>query len=98
MKAREKEVAAKRSVRLSLIPILLYLTFMLGTVAYVYSRVRFGMGGLTLPLIIYSYILLVVELLGVMNMLFYGCWLLAKPVNDDVFPKSEKVRARGHRK
>ena len=30
--------------------------------------------------------MLCVEMLGAINMLFYGCWLFAKPVNDDVFP------------
>jgi hypothetical protein len=29
------------------------------------------------------------------NMLFYGCWLFAKPINDDVFPEPDEFVCSG---
>jgi hypothetical protein len=84
-------VRAKRTVRIKLLPMICYLAFILAALLYAYVRVVYGMGGLTLGLMIYSYIVLFVEMLGALNMLFYGCWLFAKPVNDDVFPPPDKL-------
>jgi endoglucanase len=86
LRERETERRAKRMVRVKLFPMLLYICFILASLLYVYVRVRHGMGGLTPPLVIYSYVVLFVEMLGALNMVFYGCWLFAKPVNTDVFP------------
>lgn len=66
--ALKGEVKAKRRTRPALAPILLYTAFLLGSLAYVYARVRYGVSGLTLGLVCYSYILLAVELLGIVNM------------------------------
>jgi hypothetical protein len=92
-KQRETEIRAKKSIRVSLLPMLLYILFILAAGIYAYTRVAKGMDGLILELRIYSYIVLVVELMGAMNMLFYGCWLFAKPDNTDVFPiRVDKVQ------
>lgn len=90
LRERETERRAKRMVRVKLFPMLLYISFILAWLLYAYVRVRHGMGGLTLPLVIYSYIVLFVEVLGGLNMIFYGCWLFAKPVNTDVFPPPDR--------
>lgn len=90
LRERETERRAKRMVRVKLFPMLLYISFILAWLLYAYVRVRHGMGGLTLPLIIYSYVVLVVEMMGGLNMIFYGCWLFAKPVNTDVFPPPDR--------
>jgi hypothetical protein len=93
--ARRKESTAMRGVKISIIPMFLYFVFILAAILYCYTRIRFGMGGLYHALKSYSYFVLAVEMLGAINMLFYGCWLFAKPVNDDVFPEAnELVRLR----
>ena len=92
-KAREEEVRATKSVRISILPMILYIAFFLAALIYAYTRVTRGMDGLILELRIYSFIVLIVELMGGVNMLFYGCWLFAKPDNTDVLnPVDEKVR------
>jgi hypothetical protein len=91
---RAGEQRARKAVRISILPMLLYLAFILAAGIYAYTRVAYGMAGLRLELIIYSYIVLVVELMGVLNMLFYGCWLFAKPDNRDTTPElNDKARA-----
>jgi hypothetical protein len=89
LKERETERCAKRLVRVKIFPMVLYIAFILAALLYCYVRIVHGMGGLTLPLIIYSSIVLFVEMLGALNMVFYGCWLFAKPVNSDVFPRPD---------
>lgn len=91
---REGERRAKKTVRIKLFPMLLYCFFILACGFYAYVRVLFGMGGLVTGLKVYSYIVLVIELLGALNMVFYGCWLFAKPVNDDVFPRADASTVR----
>lgn len=86
---RESERRAKKMVRIKLFPMLLYVFFILAGMFYAYVRIIFGMGGLVTGLQVYSYIVLVIELMGGLNMIFYGCWLFAKPVNDDVFPRAD---------
>lgn len=80
-----------RGVKISVVPMLLYFLFILAAILYCYTRIRFGMGGLNRPLKSYSFFVLAVEMLGAINMLFYGCWLFAKPVNDDVFPEPNEL-------
>ena len=41
---------------------------------------------------VYSYVVLVIEVMGIINMLFYGCWLFAKPNNSDVHTSDGEVR------
>lgn len=91
---REGERRAKKMVRIKLFPMLLYCFFILAAMFYAYVRILFGMGGLVTGLKVYSYIVLVIELLGALNMVFYGCWLFAKPVNDDVFPRVDSSTVR----
>ena len=88
--AKRKETTARRGVKISVIPMLLYFLFICAACFYVYTRVRFGMGGLQSGLRSYSFFVLFVEILGMINMLFYGCWLFAKPVNSDVFPEPDE--------
>jgi hypothetical protein len=85
--AKRKETKARRKVRVIMWPMLLYFSFILAAGYYFYTRIMFGMGGLTAPLRSYSYFVLFVEMLGAINMLFYACWLFARPVNTDVFPQ-----------
>jgi hypothetical protein len=73
---------------------ILYLAFMLASGIYVYTRIMHGMDGLRLELKIYSYIVLVIEIMGIVNMLFYGCWLFAKPNNHDITPDVRLSNAR----
>lgn len=91
---REGERRAKKMVRIKLFPMLLYCLFILAGMFYAYVRVVHGMGGLVTGLQVYSYIVLVIELMGALNMVFYGCWLFAKPVNDDVFPRVDASTVR----
>lgn len=88
--SKPKESRAHRGVKISVVPMFLYLAFICASIFYVYVRIRYGMGGLNDSLRSYSYFVLFVEVLGMINMLFYGCWLFAKPVNDDVFPEPDE--------
>jgi endoglucanase len=83
-----KETKALRSVRIKVWPMMLYFTFILTACFYFYARINHGMGGLSAGLQSYSYFVLFVEVLGSLNMLFYACWLFARPINDDVFPEA----------
>jgi hypothetical protein len=67
--------------RLSLLPIAGF---------YAFVRVAYGMEGLNPNLKGYSFFVLVVELLGMINMLFYGCWLFAKANNKDVHARVDE--------
>lgn len=84
--AARKETKARRSVKIKIIPMILYFAFILCAGFYFYTRIIFGMAGLTPGLQSYSFFVLFVEMLGAINMLFYACWLFARPVNTDVFP------------
>lgn len=84
--AARKETKARRSVKIKIIPMILYFAFVLCAAFYFYTRIIYGMGGLTPGLQSYSFFVLFVEMLGAVNMLFYACWLFARPVNTDVFP------------
>lgn len=84
--AVSKETTSRNRVRIMVIPMILYFTFILAACFYFYARIEYGMGGLTPPLRSYSFFVLFVEMLGSVNMLFYACWLFARPVNTDVFP------------
>ena len=90
------EERARKRLTLALWPLLLYIFFICASGFYAYARVAYGMAGLNPQLTIYSYVVLVVELLGAINMLFYGCWLFAKPDNRDIFSKlDDKARPVG---
>ena len=84
--AQRKETKARKKVRVVVWPMFLYFLFILAAGYYFYTRLVHGMGGLTAPLRSYSYFVLFVEMLGAINMLFYACWLFARPINSDVFP------------
>jgi hypothetical protein len=87
------EIKAHKRIAISIFPMVLYVFFIAAAVFYAFVRVAYGMEGLNANLQAYSYFVLVVELLGMINMLFYGCWLFAKPNNKDVHARiDENVR------
>jgi hypothetical protein len=88
--AARKETVSRKRVRIVVWPMVLYFSFILSAGYYVYARIEHGMGGLTAGLRSYSYFVLFVEILGAVNMLFYACWLFARPVNTDVFPPANE--------
>lgn len=84
--AARKETKARKKIKIKIVPMILYFAFVLCAGFYFYTRITYGMGGLTPGLQSYSFFVLFVEMLGSINMLFYACWLFARPVNSDVFP------------
>lgn len=94
--AAGKETVSRKRVRIIVWPMILYFAFILAAGYYFYARIEHGMGGLTAPLRSYSYFVLFVEMLGAVNMLFYACWLFARPVNTDVFPPANEKGAVPH--
>lgn len=92
-KELETESKAKKRIRISPFPMFLYFFFLAAMGFYAFVRTTWGMTGLAGGLKGYSIFVLVVELLGAINMLFYGCWLFAKPNNRDIYSQvDESVR------
>lgn len=88
--AARKETVSRKRVRIMVYPMILYFAFILAAGYYFYARIVHGMGGLTPALQSYSFFVLFVEVLGAVNMLFYACWLFARPINTDVFPPANE--------
>lgn len=81
---------SRKRVRIMVYPMILYFAFILAAGFYFYARIKHGMGGLTAGLRSYSFFVLFVEMLGAVNMIFYACWLFARPINTDVFPPANE--------
>ena len=87
---------ATKRVNVAVMPTLLYIVFLCAAAFYTYARITFGMQGLAGNLRVYSAFVLAVELLGILNMAFYGVWLFARPNNRDIWDrKDETVRPCG---
>jgi hypothetical protein len=81
---RTSEFYGERRLHLHVLPILLSAALVLVACGYAFTRVAYGMEGFGLGLKVYSYVVLVVELVAVLAVLARGARLAARPVNRDV--------------